>query len=130
MKAVMNFMKDVGKLPLPVRIWLAVLGLFNMLIPLFLLRHFEARIMVIATALSAAIGVLLHKAKGMTNILGLMHAPWLVAVYFLLAGIVAEGVSGLYSLWMLAALIMTGISLVLDVRDVIRYFSGDRERLV
>jgi hypothetical protein len=64
-------------LPLPVRIWLVVLGLFNMLIPLFLLGHFEARIMVIATALSAAIGVLLHKAKGMTNILGLMHAPWL-----------------------------------------------------
>jgi hypothetical protein len=62
--------------------------------PLFLLRHFEARIMVIATVLSAAIGVLLHKAKGMTDIPGLMHAPWLVAVYFLLTGIVAEGVSG------------------------------------
>ena len=130
MKALIHFMRDLGKLPLPVRIWLVVLGLWNLFIPLFLLGQFEARVMAAATVLSAVLGVSLHKAKGMTRILGLMHAPWLIAVFLLFMRIMKEGASGLYGVWMLSAAVLTSISLVLDVRDVVRYVSGDRGRLV
>jgi hypothetical protein len=48
--------------------------------------------MLLATITGFMIGVLLHNRKGMTRILGFMHAPWLFAIFFLIKGIVTSEV--------------------------------------
>ncbi len=130
MKAMIDFMLALLKLPPGVVLWLMLLGMSNMMVPLFYLGRREAQVMLIATMLSFAIGVILFKAKGMTRILGLMHAPWLVGVYFLLSAIAAVSMNDLFGIWLRVALVLTSVSLVLDIRDVLKYFRGQREPLI
>jgi len=126
----MNFIQDLRKMSSLVQAWLMILGISNMMIPIVLFRYMEAKIMLLATITGFMIGVLLHKRKGMTRILGFMHVPWLVAIFFLIKGIVSSGAFDLYNLWMTVALILTSFSLILDIRDVVKYFSGHKESII
>jgi hypothetical protein len=130
MKAFINFIQDLRKMSSLVQAWLMILGISNMMIPIVLFRHMEAKIMLLTTITGFMIGVLLHKRKGMTRILGFMHVPWLVAIFFLIKGIVSSGAFDLYNLWMTVALILTSFSLILDIRDVVKYFSGHKESII
>jgi hypothetical protein len=130
MRAIINFIKDLRKMPLIVQAWLMILGISNMMIPLFLLRHIEAKIMFLATITGFMIGVFIHKRKGMTRILGLMHAPWLFAIFFLIKGLVTSGAFDIYNLWMAIALVLTSLSLIIDIRDVTKYYSGHKESII
>jgi hypothetical protein len=130
MRAIIDFVQDLRKMPLTVQAWLMILGISNMMIPIVLFKHMEAGIMLLSTIIGFTIGVLLHKRKGMTRILGCMHAPWLVAVFFLIKGIVTSGAYDLYTLWMAIALVLTSISLIIDIRDVAKYYSGHKESII
>jgi hypothetical protein len=90
----------------------------------------EAKIMFLCTISGFMIGVQLHKRKGMTRILGLMHLPWLFAVFFLIKAMITRGVYDLYGLWMVMALLLTSISLIVDLRDAARYYSGERDSII
>lgn len=130
MNPIINFLIDLRKMSLLVQAWLMILGISNMMIPIVLFKHMEAKIMLLTTVTGFMIGVLLHKRKGMTRILGFMHVPWLVAIFFLIKGIVSSGAFDLYNLWMTVALILTSFSLILDIRDVVKYFSGHKESII
>ena len=130
MRAIINFIQDLRKMSLIVQAWLMVLGISNMMIPIVLFRHMEAKIMLLATITGFIIGVLLHKRKGMTRILGFMHAPWLFAIFFLIKGIVTSEAFDLYNLWMAIALVLTSLSLILDIRDLAKYYSGHKESII
>ena len=128
MNSTIGFIKSLWKMPIAVRLWLMVLGMSNMMAPLFFLDQFEARFMLGATILGFFIGVILFKAYGLTRLHGLMHAPWLVAVYLLLKKLMDTGFAGSYSIWVCIALTVTSISLLIDIADVIRYTRGDRKQ--
>lgn len=130
MKAMVEFMLALMKLAIGVRLWLMVLGICNVMIPLFYLQHREALVMLIAMILSFILGTILFKAKGMTRILGFMHTPLLVALYFLWKGITTTGMNELFEIWLRVALVCTSICLILDIRDVIKYFRGQRGSLI
>jgi len=130
MRAIIDFMQDLRKMPWTVQAWLMILGISNMMVPIILFNHLEARVMLLSTFISFTIGVLLHKRKGITRILGLMHAPWLVAVFFLIKGIITIGAYDLYTGWMAIALVLTSISLIIDIRDVAKYYSGHKESII
>lgn len=113
-----------------VRAWLIVLGISNMMIPIFFIRRMEAGVMLMCTILGFMIGVQLHKRKGMTRILGLMHLPWVFAVFFLVKAMITRGVSDMYGLWMVVALVLTSVSLIIDIWDVVRYCSGEKDSTI
>ena len=69
----------------------------------------------------------MYKFQGMTGLMGLMHTPLLVAVYFFIMTLFANGITGAFGIWVAVAVMLTSISLILDVRDVILYIGGDRE---
>ena len=125
-----DFIRDLWRMPSTVRAWLMVLGISNMMIPLLLIRHIEAKIMLLCTILGFIIGVQMHKRKGMTRILGLMHLPWLFAIFFLIKAIITRGVFDLYGLWMVMALLLISISLTIDIRDATRYYSGETDSII
>ena len=127
MKAIINFIKAIFGLPLGNLIWVMVLGISNMLAPLFFFSHVEAKVMFYATILGLLIGAVMYQYQGLTRLMGLMHTPLLVVVYFLLKTLFSDIFAGAFGVWVIVALILTIASLVLDVRDVILYIGGDRE---
>ncbi len=130
MKSVIDFMQGLRKIPIIIQLWLMILGMSNMMFPLFYISHVEAQVMFIATVLSFAIGVIMYKTQGMTRLMGLMHAPWLIAIYFLMKNFSNIGFDDPFGIWMGVALLLTSISLIFDIVDTIRYIAGNRESLI
>ena len=68
----------------------------------------------------------IHARKGFVRLLGVGHFLWLPMLPWLWTRL-AETPSGLFRNWILAVLVVDGISVVIDVTDVTRYFLGDRD---
>lgn len=130
MKAAIDFMKALRQYPISVQIWLMILGMTNMMVPLFFWNHIEAKAMFFTTMLSFALGVVLSKTFGVTRLLGIMHTPWIVGLYFILTSPSSIRLDNLFGLWMGASLVFTSISLIIDFVDVGRYATGDHKPVV
>ena len=126
MKSIIAFMQGLRKLPTSAQLWLMILGMSNMMAPLFFIAQREAYVMFIATMLSFAVGVVLYKIQGMTRLMGVMHAPWFVSVYFLVISLTTVSMDSAFGVWIRAALVLTSISLLLDIKDVVKYMLDKR----
>ncbi|MFQ5561915.1 MAG: hypothetical protein ACE5FU_15205 [Nitrospinota bacterium] len=129
MSVVLRFLAGLLKFPVFVQVWLMILGVSNMVCPIFFFGKSEAQIMFGATMLSFAIGVLLFQRQGMTRLLGVMHIPWVCALYFLVTSDHFMVFEDFFGIWMTGAATLTGVCLLVDLLDVCRYLRGDRERL-
>ena len=98
-----------------------------MMAPIFFFGLLEAKIMLSATIIGFIIGAFLYNAQGMTKLMGLMHTPWLIAVYFLIRSLSTTSMDETFGIWIRVALLLTSLSLILDIRDVVKYVMGDRE---
>ena len=127
MNHVKEFLQGLRKLPNVVQLWLLVLGVSNMMIPLFFINRVEAQVMFGATVLSFVIGVIMYRRQGMTRLMGLMHIPWIIPAYYLIKNSSNIHFNNVYGIWMGVALSLTCISLIFDTIDIIRYISGNRK---
>lgn len=130
MKSMIHFMKDIFKMKPGVLVWLFFLSTSNIFIPLFFLNHRAAQVMVASSLMGAMIGAWVHSKQGLTRLTGLMHAPWLISLYFLWVDWCATTANNLYGIWIRVALALTIVSLIIDGIDVVRYARGDRSRIV
>lgn len=126
MKSIFEFMRGLRELPVGVQLWLMILGMSNMMAPLFFIDQRAAYMMFIATMFSFAVGVILYKKQGMTRMLGMMHAPWFVGVYFLIESLPNFSMDDTFGIWIRVALVLTSISLILDIKDVFQYVMEKR----
>jgi len=129
MLSIIAFIHGLRKLPIGVQLWLMVLGMSNMMAPLFFFDQRAAYIMFIATMLSFATGVILYKKHGMSRLLGIMHAPWFVGLYFLVESLPTVGIGEVFGIWIRVALVLTTVSLILDIKDVLIYMIDQRKGL-
>jgi len=122
-----EFMIKAFQVPVGWRIWLAVLLAVNMAAPLFFLNHIEAQAAFVAVNLSAFTGVFLYKQQGYTHLLGAMHWPWIFLVPYLWGRLDIISAVEPFGIWLRVVLVLNILSLILDVVDVIRYATGDRQ---
>lgn len=94
--------------------------------PLFFLEHMTARWMAAAFVLGGMIMGWMHMKMGITRLMGLGHAPWLVPMALIFADLWSGTFSGGYHNWLIAAAIIGTACLLIDVIDVMRYLRGDR----
>ncbi len=113
-------------LPIPWLIWLGTLLFVNAVVPLFFLGQREAQAVLAATMLAAIIQMVIFKAKGFVRLLGAGHLPWLPVVLWLASRSGEIGTDTLFGQWILAVIVIDGISLVIDAVDVGRYIAGER----
>ena len=126
-----GFFKAVATvLPIPWLIWLAMLVLVNAVAPLFFIEHREAQAVFGATMLAALIQMIVFKAKGYVRLLGIGHLPWVPVVLWLASRTSAIGTDTLFGQWILAVIVLDGLSLVIDAIDVGRYVAGERTAAV
>jgi len=126
-KVMTGFFKAVATvLAIPWLIWLAMLVGVNAIVPLFLLDHREAQAVLGASMLALVIQLVIFKSKGYVRLLGIGHLPWVPVVLWLASRMSEIGTETLFGQWVLAVILLDGLSLVIDAIDVGRYINGDR----
>ena len=130
MNALVRFNKGVLKMPIYVQLWLMLLVALNMIVPLFFLARLEA-ILVLAAAMAGMIAQTVVTAySGFTRLLGLGHIFWFPLLYFIWIRLDMIPADDFFGIWIRVLMTLNALSLVIDVIDVIRYATGDREETV
>lgn len=132
MRVIIDFHKAVFRMAWIWRVWMMILALVNMVLPLVLIRHAEAQVTLVVFLLSAGFMMVLFKANGFTRILGVGHVLWLGLVPWL----ALQAQTGpfppndLFGWWLIATVAVNGLSIAIDIVDVLRYVRGDRQPAV
>ncbi len=124
--------------PMWLQAWLNVLGVVQLAGVLFVVGRVDGRwrvrlepIAVLASLVAAVVLMgWLYGQVGYVRLLGLAHLVCWTPVYvWFLRRRVDVGTGSLFGKWINAYLVVVGISLSIDVVDLIRYFLGDGELL-
>ncbi len=116
------FMVGAWNMSIFVRLWLLLLMTINGVLPLFFIHELAAQISILVVMGGGMIGFIMSDISGFNRYLGLMHGPWLALAYingYLL--ITREHLESDFKLWLTASLIVTCLSLVIDIYDLSRY---------
>ncbi len=130
LKAMIKFHKGMMRMPVPWRLWLMLLVAFNLVLPLLLIGHTEAQLVVGVFFVSMALMVILTMAAGFTRLLGLGHILWIGLLGLLVPRLGQIPADDLFGVWIRVLILLNAISLVIDTIDVIRYVRGDRAETV
>lgn len=125
-----RFGAGVFKLPLRVKLWMLALGAANLLAPLWFFDRLEALFTLAAMFASMILMNLLTGLQGFTRLLGLGHAPWIPLVIWLMLRLPDVPPSEPFGQWMRVVVALNTFSLLLDGRDVARWWTGDRAEIV
>lgn len=117
-------------MPQPWPLWMMLLVSVNLVAPLFFLGSLEAKVVLVGIAASMALMLTLFARFGYVRLLGLGHTPWLFTVPWLVSRLGEITTGGPFYYWLLAVVILDGISLVIDAADVVRYWRGERQPTV
>ena len=130
MQAFIKFNKGMMQMPTPVRLWLLVLVMVNLVIPLFFLNRIEAQIVLAAFLASMMLMTGLTALSGFSRLVGLGHIIWIPMLVWLWIRLDQIPGQDFFGIWVRLLMILDGISLVLDAVDVSRYIGGDRREVV
>ena len=117
------FFAGVWGSPIPVRLWVFVLIIVNGVAPLLHLQEPAAQVMLIGFYTGSLVGFAICATVGFSRLLGLMHGPWIPAVYLIARRLVVGGATGSLAVWLVASLAVSAVSLMLDARDVGMYWN-------
>ena len=131
MKILLKFISCILSMPGHWVVWIAGLVVVNLLLPLFLVATSHvvlAPLVVIGFfLLGAGIQMWIFQRLGFVRLLGLGHFGWFLMLPWLVLQYPEPLVSStLFGWWLVSILVLDGVSLLIDVVDVVRYLSGDR----
>ncbi len=126
MDGFLEFNRGLMEMPIHWQLWMMLLIAVNLVIPLFFLRHIEARYALGAVILSMVLFSLLTAQFGFTRILGLGHLPWVPLLLYLWKRLDRIPSGDLFGIWIRTLMGLNAISLLIDAVDVTRYVLGER----
>jgi hypothetical protein len=130
MNAFIKFNKGLMNQALPVRLWVGLMVIFNMIIPLFYLERLEAQVVLACLMASMALMTYITATTGFSRLMGLGHIFWIPLLYFLWMSLDQIPAEGLFGLWVRTLMVINAASLILDGADVLRYLTGERAEIV
>ena len=126
-KVMTGFIRGIGTLPKPWWIWIGLLMAANMCMPFFFIGTLEAKLVLVATMIAAGMQMAVFAHLGFVRLLGIGHIlPWVPLLIWLGSRLGGIGTETPLGVWILALILLDGISLVIDFVDVGRYILGDR----
>ena len=125
LKTVRGFFVGLLTLRKPWRVWIALLGAVNMS-AIFFLDTVEGKLVLAALFAGAVFQMSIFAAKGYVRLLGIGHILWLPLVLWLGSRLGDIGTDTTFGKWVVAVIVVDGISLIIDAADVGRYLAGDR----
>ena len=130
MNAFIKFNKGLMNSSLPVKLWVGLLVIFNMIIPLFFLDRLEAQVVLAAIMASMLLMTLITSTAGFSRLLGLGHIFWVPLLFFLWTHLDQIPLDDGFGVWVRALMVINATSLVIDAVDVLRYLAGERMEIV
>ncbi len=126
-KICLGFFKGLRTLAWPWQIWVALLVLLNGLVPLYFWDRIEAKAVLGAILAGAVIQGGIFAVRGFVRLLGAGHlVVWTPLLIWLFLRLETIGTTSLFGRWIVALLVIDGISWMIDLVDVGRYLAGDR----
>ena len=125
MKVMVRFTRHILGMPVYWQLWIALLFLTNMA-AVFFLPRVEALVVLAALFVGAMLQMGLFARFGFVRLLGLGHFHWLVMIAWLVTRLDSIRGEGLFYSWVVAVVVVCGLSLVIDIVDVARYLRGER----
>jgi hypothetical protein len=125
LKVIRGFLDGLATLRKPWRMWIALLGVVNMT-AVFFLDTLEGKLVLAALFAGAVFQLSIFAAKGYVRLLGIGHILWLPLVFWLGSRIGDIGTDSAFGKWVVAVIVVDGISVIIDAVDVGRYLAGDR----
>ena len=126
MNVMFRFMRTMFTNGIGLAVWISLLLGANMLVPFIVITTAEGQLVLVSALAGAATQLAIFRVKGFVRLLGVGHVYWLPLLPWLATRL--EGSPGwdLFSLWIVFVIVLNGVSLVIDVRDVWRYVGGER----
>ncbi len=107
-------------------VWMSLLILANMVVPLFFVTNVEGQLVLVAFVASALSMMAIFASKGFVRLLGIGHVYWVPLVPWLWTRLQVFPPDDPFAVWITAVIILNGVSLIIDVRDVGRDLAGER----
>ena len=126
MKAMMDMMRTMFTLPVPVGIWLGSLMVINMAVPLFYITTPEAQWTLAAAIAGGITMTMIFQAQGFVRLLGIGHIYWIPQVIWFATRLDAAPPGSLFKYWMWSIIVFNSLSIIVDSIDVFRYIKGER----
>ncbi len=117
-------------MPVLWQVWLAALVAANLVVPMFFLQRWEARVVLGTILASMTLMTWLTGRFGFTRVIGLGHILWVPMLVFLFTRVGDIPAGDAFGFWIRALIVLNSVSLVIDAVDVIRYIAGDRAETV
>ncbi len=128
MKSFIEFNKKILGMKFPWNLWVGLLAMVNMVGGLVYIRTMEGQLALACLMLAFLIMWGIYAKKGFVRLLGLGHLIAWPPLMIWYAKVLAQGnVEGAFKYWLMAVLVVNGISLVIDLVDVVRYSIGDQQ---
>ena len=126
MKMMFEFAKTLSVNGVGLAVWMSLLLLANMVVPLFFVATVEGPLVLVAFVASALSMMAIFASKGFVRLLGIGHVYWVPLVPWLWTRLPGFPPDDPFAAWLIAVIILNGVSLIIDVRDVGRYLAGER----
>lgn len=126
MQVMVRFTRHILGMPVYWQLWIALLFLTNMA-AVFFLPRVEAAVVFAGLFVGAVLQMGLFARFGFVRLLGLGHFHWLVMIAWLVSRLGSIRGEGLFHSWVVAVIVVCGLSLVIDIIDVVRYLRGERK---
>ncbi len=126
MKTMFEFTKTLFVNGVGLAVWMSLLLLANLVVPLFFVTTVEGQLVLVAFVASALSMMAIFASKGFVRLLGIGHVYWVPLVPWLWTRLPGFPPDDPFTVWMTAVIILNGVSLIIDVRDVGRDLAGER----
>ena len=127
MKAMIGFNKALMSMKMPWPLWLGLLVALNASGAIYFFGAIEAKVVLAAFIAGMLTMTAIFGAKGFVRLLGIGHIFWLPLLPWLVTRLESIGLDSPLGYWIVAVIVVDGISLVIDAVDVFRYLRGERE---
>ena len=124
MKPLVDFLRNIFKMPMIWWPWMAGLPLIN-LSSIFFLPRTEAWVVLGTGLLAATIMTVLHAKSGYVRLIGVGHFVWIPMLIWLVYTLDHIPGGTFFRNWILTVIAMDTLSLLLDIVDLVRYLRGD-----
>lgn len=126
-KDLVQFWNAMGSLPWKIQVWAVLYPLPQVLGGLYFIRETPGLVILLGRVLSFAIGSQVHRHRPFSKLIGpIGHVHWLLILPYLLYQLTTQTLDTGLSWFMVYVCVLSMVSSVIDIRDVVGYFQhGD-----
>jgi hypothetical protein len=119
---ILRMMRDLRRNAPAIYAWGGALNMPQLLGGLYFFERAEAKLVLAGVVISLMIAAQIHRRAPFSRLAGICHVIWLPLVPMLLASAMRPELGSVYRSWASYVALAMGISVVLDVYDLYRFF--------